>query len=192
MPSLPRWLNLPNAFTALRLLLAPVVIAAILQARHTLALELFLLAAVTDVIDGALARRLGQPTTTGAYFDPIADKCLLSGVFLALGWARLVPRWIVAVVLGRDLYIVLAASACLLWTPLRKFPPSLWGKASTFIQISTVVACLVRDAYNTAPLRIAAGILMWLAASLAFASGLEYTIRGARLLGATPRHGSGI
>ncbi|MGP8247113.1 MAG: CDP-alcohol phosphatidyltransferase family protein [Bryobacteraceae bacterium] len=192
MPPVPRWLNLPNAFTALRLLLTPVVIVAILASRHTLALEWFLFAAVTDVIDGALARRLGQPTAAGAYFDPIADKCLLSGVFLALGWSRLVPRWIVAVVLGRDLYIVLAASACLWWTPLRKFPPSVWGKASTFIQISTVVAWLVRDAYNTAPLRAAADILMWLAALLALASGLEYTIRGARLLGAVPRHGPGI
>jgi cardiolipin synthase len=192
MPSVPRWLNLPNAVTTLRLLLAPVVVAAILASRHLLALEWFLLAAVTDVIDGALARRFSQPTTSGAYFDPIADKCLLSGVFLALGWSRLVPRWIVAVVLGRDLYIVLASAACLLWTPLRKFPPSIWGKASTFIQISTVVACLVRDAYNTAPLRAAAGMLMWLAASLAFASGVEYTIRGVRLLGAMPRPGSGI
>ena len=191
MPSVPRWLNLPNAFTALRVLLAPVVIAAILQARHTLALGLFIFAAITDVIDGALARRLGQPTASGAYFDPIADKCLLSSVFLALGWSRLVPRWIVAVVLGRDLYIVLAASACLLWTPLRKFPPSVWGKASTFIQISTVVAWLVRDAYNTAFLRTAADILMWCAAALAFGSGFDYTVRGARLLGAS-RRGSGI
>ena len=180
MPSAPR-LNLPNAVTALRLVLAPVVIAAILQAHHTLALELFILAAVTDVIDGAFARRLNQPTATGAYFDPIADKILLSGVFLALGWARLVPRWIVAIVLGRDLYILLAASACLLWTPLRKFPPSALGKASTFIQISTVVAWLVRNACNTVPLRAAADLLMWLAAALAFASGLDYTIRGARL-----------
>ena len=191
MPSVPRWLNLPNAFTALRILLAPVVIAAILQARHALALGLFIFAATTDVIDGALARRLGRPTASGAYFDPIADKCLLSGVFLALGWSRLAPRWIVAIVLGRDLYIVLAASACLLWTPLRKFPPSVWGKASTFIQISTVVAWLVRDAYNTAFLRAAADILMWCAAALAFGSGLDYTIRGARLLGAS-RRGSGI
>ena len=192
MPPVPRWLNLPNAFTALRLLLAPVVAAAILASHHTLALAWFLLAAITDVIDGALARRLGQPTAAGAYFDPIADKCLLSGVFLALGWSRLVPRWIVAIVLGRDLYILLAASFCLWWTPLRKFPPSVWGKASTFIQISTVVACLVRDAHNTAPLRAAADILMWLAVSLALASGLDYTVRGARLLSTTPRHGSGI
>ena len=130
-----------------------------------------------------------KPTAIGAYFDPIADKCLLSGVFLALGWSRMVPRWMVAIVLGRDLYILLAASACLLWTPLRKFPPSLLGKASTFMQISTVVAWLVRDAYGTAPLRAAADILMWLAASLAFASGFEYTIRGVRLLRAAPPAG---
>lgn len=189
---MPRWLNLPNAVTALRMILAPVVMAAILAGRHMLALEWFLVAAVTDVIDGALARHVSQPTASGAYFDPIADKCLLSGVFLALGWSRLVPRWMVAIVLGRDLYILLAAAICLLWTPLRKFAPSVWGKASTFLQIATVVAWLVRDAYNTAPLRAAAGILMGLAASLAVVSGLDYTIRGARMLRAAPRQERGI
>jgi cardiolipin synthase len=189
---MPRWLNLPNAFTALRILLAPLVIVAVLQGRHWQALEWFLVAAVTDVVDGALARRLDKPTAIGAYFDPIADKCLLSGVFLALGWSRMVPRWMVAIVLGRDLYILLAASACLLWTPLRKFPPSLLGKASTFMQISTVVAWLVRDAYGTAPLVAAADILMWFAVALAFASGFEYTIRGVRLLRAAPPKGRAV
>jgi cardiolipin synthase len=189
---MPRWLNLPNAFTALRILLAPLVIVAVLQGRHWQALEWFLVAAVTDVVDGALARRLDKPTAIGAYFDPIADKCLLSGVFLALGWSRMVPRWMVAIVLGRDLYILLAASACLLWTPLRKFPPSLLGKASTFMQISTVVAWLVRDAYGTAPLVAAADILMWFAVARAVARGFVFTHGGVRLLRAAPPKGRAV
>ena len=82
---MPRWFNLANLFTLLRLILVPYVIGAILAGRHGLALELFFVAALTDVIDGTLARSYGLATEAGAYLDPIADKCLLSGIFLALG-----------------------------------------------------------------------------------------------------------
>ena len=87
---MPRWINLPNLFTLLRLVLVPFVIQAILDGRSTLALALFGVAAFTDILDGAAARRFGLATQTGAYLDPIADKCLLSGVFLALAAARVV------------------------------------------------------------------------------------------------------
>ena len=79
------------------------MIQAILDGRHALAFGLFALAAFTDFLDGAAARRLGVSTQAGAYLDPIADKCLLSGAFLALAAARMVPWWLVAVVFGRDL-----------------------------------------------------------------------------------------
>ena len=82
---MPRWFNLANLFTLLRLILVPYVIGAILDGRHSRALELFFVAALTDVIDGTLARSYGLGTEVGAYLDPIADKCLLSGIFLALG-----------------------------------------------------------------------------------------------------------
>ena len=88
---MPKWLNLPNLFTLLRVVLTPFVIKEILDGRHMLALELFAIAAFTDILDGAAARRFGVVTPTGAYLDPIADKCLLSGVFLALAVARIVP-----------------------------------------------------------------------------------------------------
>ena len=189
---MPAWVNLPNLLTILRMAMVPVVVYFIVEGRYLLAGWLFGAAAFTDILDGLAARGMGVNTQVGAYLDPIADKCLLSGVFLALGWSRMVPRWMVAIVLGRDLYILLAASACLLWTPLRKFPPSLLGKASTFMQISTVVAWLVRDAYGTAPLVAAADILMWFAVALAFASGFEYTIRGVRLLRAAPPKGRAV
>ena len=145
---MPRWLNLANTFTLVRLVLTPIVIVAILDKHHLLALVLFFLAAVTDVLDGLAARRLDQRTPTGAYFDPIADKCLMSGVFLALAAAGLAPWWFVGIVLGRDVYILLGALIFLAFTRIRKFPPSMWGKASTFVQIVTVVTWLVRDAFS--------------------------------------------
>ena len=99
---MPRWFNLANFFTLIRLILIPYVIGAILSGHHSRALELFFVAAVTDVIDGTLARSYGMSTQAGAYLDPIADKCLLSGIFLALGAIGSVPWWFVAIVLGRD------------------------------------------------------------------------------------------
>src|SRR5438309_4254477 len=103
---MPAWLNLPNFFTFLRLAMTPLVIKEILDGRHQLAGWLFGAAAFTDILDGLAARRLKRTTQTGAYFDPIADKILLSGVFLALAIARIVPRWLVAVIFGRDLLIL--------------------------------------------------------------------------------------
>src|SRR5580704_6321728 len=107
---MPRWSNLPNLLTLTRLVLVPFVIQAILDGHHFRALALFAAAAVTDVMDGAAARRLRLATPIGAYLDPIADKCLLSGVFLALAMARVVPWWFVAVVFGRDIYILIGVA----------------------------------------------------------------------------------
>src|SRR5438067_8641369 len=146
---MPRWLNLPNFFTLARLVLTPFIVKEILDGRHILALELFALAAFTDILDGAAARRFGVTTETGAYFDPIADKCLLSGVFLALAIARIVPWWLVAIIFGRDLLILAGTGIVLLFTSVRRFPPSVWGKASTFVQILTAVAWMARNALQT-------------------------------------------
>src|SRR5512133_50531 len=130
---MPGWLNLPNLFTLARLVLTPFVIVAILDGRHKAALLLFVIAGFTDFLDGFSARKLKLSTQTGAYFDPIADKCLLSGVFLALAIARIVPRWIVILIFGRDLLILAGVAVVLLLTTVRRFPPTIWGKWSTFI-----------------------------------------------------------
>jgi cardiolipin synthase (CMP-forming) len=183
---MPRWLNLANFFTFLRLLLTPVIVWAILVNRHPLALALFFAAAVTDILDGFAARRLDRSTQVGAYFDPIADKCLLSGVFLALAASRIAPWWLVGIVLGRDFYILLGAGIFMAATPIRKFPPSVWGKASTFVQIGAVVVWLTRGVFPGPVLNgIAAGVL-WLCAAATVWSGLNYTWRGILLARASP------
>src|SRR5260370_6234460 len=98
---MPRWLNLANLFTLSRLVMTPFIVRDILDGRHTPALGLFFIAAWTDAIDGWLARGASVATQARAYLDPIADKCLLSGVFLAMRAAGIVPRWCVAVVVRR-------------------------------------------------------------------------------------------
>jgi cardiolipin synthase len=181
---MPRWFNLANFFTLLRLILIPYVIGAILAGRHTRALELFFLAAVTDVIDGTLARSYGMSTQAGAYLDPIADKCLLSGIFLALGAVGTVPWWFVAVVLGRDVYILLAVVAVMALTKVRKFPPSRWGKISTFVQIATAVAWMVENIWPVPVLYAIATAMLWVCVVFTIWSGIHYTLRGTETSGA--------
>jgi cardiolipin synthase len=179
---MPRWFNLANGFTALRLLLTPFVIDAILDGRNAQAVELFALAGLTDVLDGAAARRLRLATEAGAYLDPIADKCLLSGVFLALAAVHTVPWWFVIVVFGRDLYIVLAAGIMMAFTRIRKFPPSPWGKASTFVQIAAAALWMAKGMRGFASLSGPAAAALWASAAFTVWSGVHYTWRGIRVL----------
>jgi cardiolipin synthase len=176
------WLTLPNLFTLARLLLAPVVVWEILNRRPFAALCIFAAAAATDLIDGYLARHFGAATAAGAFLDPIADKLLLTGVYLALALARSVPWWLVGAIFGRDLLILAASAIALLATKLRAFPPSRWGKASTFFQIITAVCFLGRDALGWPVLSVLSAALVWPTLALTVWSGFHYGWRGVHLL----------
>jgi cardiolipin synthase len=180
------WLTLPNLFTLARLALAPVIVYAILERRAFAALCIFAAAAATDLIDGYLARHFGAATAAGAFLDPIADKLMLTGVYLALALGRSVPWWLVGVIFGRDLLILAASAAALLATKLRAFPPSAWGKASTFFQIFTAVAFLGRNAFDSALLSTLSAALIWPTLALTVWSGMHYGWRGVRLLRSSP------
>lgn len=175
---MPRWLNIATLLTLIRLLLAPIVVLEILNARHVAAFALFAVAAFTDFLDGYLARRLQIQSPEGAYLDPIADKLLLSGVFLALASAHRTPWWFVAVVFGRDLYILAAAGILLMVSPIRKFPPSVWGKASTFLQIVAAVSAMFRGVMELPVVDAFSALILWPSAALTIWSGLHYTWRG--------------
>jgi cardiolipin synthase len=179
---MPRWFNLANFLTLLRLILVPYVIGAILDGRHSRALELFFLAAITDGIDGVLARTYGMSTQVGAYLDPIADKCLLSGIFLAFGATGKAPWWFVAVILGRDMYILLAVVAVMALTKVRRFPPSRWGKISTFVQIATAVTWMVENIWPVQILQAVSSAMLWLCVGFTIWSGIHYTVHGAQKL----------
>jgi cardiolipin synthase len=174
---MPAWLNVPNLLTLVRLLLVPFVIRAILNGQHLLALSVFGVAAVTDVLDGWAARHFGVSSKVGAYFDPIADKALMSGVFLALALAKSVPWWFVAIVFGRDIYILLAVLILLMVSKKRDFPPSMWGKISTFVQIVTAVVVMAQIPgleFSTAILLPCVAFTVW--------SGVHYTWRGVQVV----------
>jgi len=177
------WFTLPNFFTLVRLALAPVILLQILHHRAFDALALFAVAAATDSIDGYLARAFSATSASGAFLDPIADKSLMTCVYLGLVLEGSVPWMLVGVIFGRDLLILASAAVALLFTKLRAFPPSAWGKASTFFQILTAVAFLGRNAFGSAVLNGAAAVLIWPTMALTVWSGIHYGWRGFRLLG---------
>jgi cardiolipin synthase (CMP-forming) len=179
---MPGWVNLANLFTLLRIALVPFVIRDIIEGHHVRGLGLFFAAAVTDVIDGALARSTGSTTQAGAYLDPIADKCLMSGVFVALGAAGIVPWWFVATIFGRDIVILLGVLAVMVLTKVRKFPPSRWGKLSTFVQIVTAISWMTRNAWPIPVLVAASDAMLWVCVAFTAASGLDYIRRGVHLI----------
>ena len=170
--------NLPNLFTLARLVLAPFIASDILHGHYGRAIILLFAAGFTDVIDGFLARRFEISTRVGAYFDPIADKILLSVIYVALGLAGAMPWWMVAVVFGRDLLILAMAGYGLLFTSLRKFPPSVWGKISTFFQIAAALVVMGARAGIPAPVTLALSLML----VATVVSGLHYIWRGIVML----------
>jgi cardiolipin synthase len=159
-------------------MLAPLVAADILEGYYRRAIALCFFAGLTDVIDGLLARKMGESTRTGAYLDPIADKVLLSAIYVALGIAQAIPWWMVGVVFGRDVLILAMAAYGILFTSIRKFPPSAWGKLSTFFQISAALMVMCSRAGFAAPVTLS----IWLMLAATLGSGVHYAWRGITLL----------
>jgi cardiolipin synthase len=135
-------LSIPNLITLARILLVPIVVWAIATpGAMWIAFVLFLVAGVSDAIDGFLAKRFGMTTVLGAYLDPLADKALIVSIYLTLGINNLIPRWLVILVVSRDILIV--GGIMLAWvvgSPL-KIKPLLVSKLNTVAQI--VFACVV-------------------------------------------------
>lgn len=170
--------NLPNLFTLARVVLTPFMVADILHDRYSRAILLLFAAGFTDVIDGYLARSFKNTTRVGAYFDPIADKVLLSAIYISLGATRAMPWWMVAVVFGRDVLILAMAAYGLLFTSIRRFPPSAWGKISTFFQIAAALVVMGARAGIAAPVTLALTLMV----VGTIVSGLHYVWRGVVLL----------
>jgi cardiolipin synthase len=133
----------PNLLTMLRLVAVPFLVITILDARYEIALLIFVVAGATDAVDGRLARSLNQSTRLGQYLDPIADKLMLSTLFLTTTMAGLVPRYVTVLVFARDLGILLISILLFFTRTMRDFRPSFIGKINTLIQIFTMLVVLV-------------------------------------------------
>jgi cardiolipin synthase len=166
-----------NQLTLLRMLLVPVFALCMLYGMPGWALATFAVAAATDALDGLLARSLGQPTTLGAWLDPMADKLLITTMFVmltvpGLGLAVRLPLWLTVVVLSRDIAIVLTVAVVNLAVARRTFRPTLLGKAATLVYLVTGVAALVANyTGGVAPVVTAC---VWAAFAVTVASALQY------------------
>lgn len=174
--------TIPNFFTMLRVLMTPFILYELAQGRFLTGGWLFGAAAFTDLLDGAVARRFGGESKIGLYLDPIADKILLSSIYIGLALGHAVPVWLVAVIFGRDIWIVLLSAVALKFTSFRRIEPSVWGKASTFMQVMTAVAVMAADGYRDIVLARVCDFLIWGVVGFAAVSACDYGLRGIRWL----------
>ena len=165
---------MPNLLTVTRLFILPFLVIAILDNHYPLAFGLFLLAGLSDMLDGLLARWLKQKTTLGLYLDPIADKLLLSTLFIVLTHQGLIPRYVTVLVFSRDLGILLISTLLFATGTLRDFRPSLLGKLNTVVQIVGVVAVMLNQLWSAAWLSALTYGLLWVIAVLAPVSAAQY------------------
>ena len=179
----------PNQLTLLRLVFIPFIVGGIIEGNYERALILLIIAGVSDALDGLLARALQQKTLLGQYLDPIADKLLLSTLFLVLALEHRVPWRVTTVVFSRDLLIIVVSTLVYVTTSLRDFSPSIWGKMNTASEIGAVFFVILAQVADTLWVTHASIVLLWLTFILTVISGLHYILLlDRRLKGETGAH----
>ncbi|MGK9231711.1 CDP-alcohol phosphatidyltransferase family protein [Inquilinus limosus] len=165
---------LPNLLSLARLAVAPVTIWLILDGRLVTAFWMFAAAALTDAIDGILARWLQARTALGSYLDPIADKSLLVGTYLALTWMAALPVWLVALVVARDIGLVLGVVVLhFAGRGTRSLTPSMISKLNTVMQIALVVLVMAAPGLHV-DASGAIAVLIWVVAATTTLSAIGY------------------
>ena len=173
-------LTLANRLTILRILMTPAIAILLLYKHMAAATALFVLAGITDGLDGFVARSRGQRTALGMVLDPLADKLLLVSAVIVLTILKELPRWFTIIIVSRDLILIGGSLILYMFLGKMALPPSWLGKFTTGFQIATVLLAMLD---NFAPvLRSAVMPFAFLTTALTIASGLDYVFRGTRLL----------
>ncbi|HEA46924.1 MAG TPA: CDP-alcohol phosphatidyltransferase family protein [bacterium] len=170
-------MNLPNKITILRLMLIPVFLYYLKVGQARVAFLIFLVAILSDGLDGYLARTRGQKTKLGSILDPTADKLLVLFSFVMLTFFyHTIPSWLTWVVIGRDIILLVGFGILYLSLGSVEIIPSAWGKMTTLLQFSVVVISLVSEAFRPYP-RIILG-LAYPTVAFTIISGAHYLVRG--------------
>jgi len=166
-------LNVPNLITLGRAFLVPIVFWLVLAGEDAIAFFLFVIAGVSDAVDGYLARRYDLRTELGAYLDPLADKLLIVSIFVGLGLREVLPAWLVYAVVGRDILILAAIGLSWLLSRPVEIAPLMISKVTTVAQISLAALVLADEAFalGLGGLRL---VLVWITVALTVASLLAY------------------
>jgi len=173
-------INIPNTLTLLRILLTPLFAICLIRRYLEGALVVFAVAAVTDGLDGLVARVFRQKTTLGAYLDPIADKLLLSTAFITLAIHGLIASWLTVIVITRDVLILFGVALLTIMNRQVEARPSILSKMTTVAQLSAV--CLVLIGFREPLPADIKDPVFWLTAALTTLSGLQYIYRGLNIL----------
>ncbi len=175
-------LNLPNTLTIARIVIIPLFITAFIYKRYNYALYLFAVAALTDTLDGLIARLTNQKTALGTFLDPLADKFLLVTSFILFSMNGWLPKWLTITVISRDVIVIIGWVLIYLVTNTSNVKPTLSGKAAIAMQL--VLVCYVLLDKNISSLPHIHGALIWITAALTIISGMDYIYRGFKLTNA--------
>ena len=173
-------MNVPNLVTLSRILLVPVFVDLVVYGYPRWALIVFLLAGLTDALDGMIARLMNQRTTLGQYLDPLADKLLVVTSFIALSAVGSIPIWVSIIVVSRDVIISIGTLVVHLLREHVNIAPTWAGKATVVVQLLYVLAVLVGMIAPVPSTVFAVALVVMLV--LTMGSGFHYVLRGIRLL----------
>jgi cardiolipin synthase len=171
-------INIPNILTVSRILLIPLFVIFLLKDLMTFALLTVIYAAVSDGLDGLLARYFEQQSALGSYLDPIADKLLLTSAYISLAVLKIIPGWLTVLVISRDVFIVLAFAIFVLFDIKVEAKPSLISKWTTVAQLATIMVTLLSLEFPIALALIIKPPLFWIVAVLTILSGFHYVYVG--------------
>ena len=174
-------LTIPNAITLARLFAVPIAVWLILDGRYALAFWVFIAAGVSDALDGYIAKRFDSRSRLGALLDPLADKALLTSVYVALALSNQVPGWLVVLVVLRDALIVAGFLLIQATAGPRRFEPLYISKVNTLLQIALVGFVLARLGLDIEDLWLTPSLIDVVAATTVI-SGFWYLARSARIL----------
>jgi cardiolipin synthase len=179
-------MNIPNFLSLLRIILVPVIVIFLIEGSYAKVLIIFVIAGLTDALDGALARLLNKQTKLGSFLDPLADKILLSTSFIALAIFSLIPSWLAVIVISRDFLILLGIAILSMMSVTYEIKPVFVSKITTTLQIATVFFALLLKTYTFDIISYNwIIVLSWLTASFTIISGLIYIIKGIKFINRT-------
>ena len=177
----PIW-TVPNQITLLRRGFLPFFLILISYEQYRWALLVLVVAGLSDAVDGLLARKLNQRSPLGAYLDPIADKLLLSSSFIILAFKQKLAWWLTIIVLSRDVLILMVAVVILLISGYRPFPPSIYGKLATALQILLVFMVVLSAAYPYPGFTLVDRLLIYAVTVITVFSAFHYSFTTSRRL----------
>jgi cardiolipin synthase len=179
-------LTYANQLTMLRIVFVPCFVILLIYGHPRLATIIFLLAGMTDGLDGLLARKLQQKTVLGSFLDPMADKILLTAAFVTLSIPSLqlplhIPIWLMVLTISRDVLIALSVLVIYLMTQHTSFPPSPLGKCTTAVQLLMVGVCMLAN-FELKLARSLFDVMQYCTLAFTLASGLHYSYESVKIV----------